>query len=178
LAESTQSTRSAGNGAEAQARARSLFLDEDNRYGCAETTLVVLKEAFGLPDPSNSSAAMALNGGVAYGGDVCGAISGSAVAVGLLAGRLVLDHAVAKRAARCIVAGLIDEFRCEFGSLSCRDLIGRDLNTKERHDDFIASGIWRSICLRQVEFAVGRLASLEDSAVWAEVNDTRTDDTP
>jgi C_GCAxxG_C_C family probable redox protein len=160
------------NGAEAEARARALFLDEDHRYGCAETTLVVLKEAFGLPDASDSSAVMALNGGVAYSGDVCGAISGSAVAAGLLAGRLVPDHALAKQTARGVTAGLIEDFRCEFGAVNCRELIGRDLRTKEQHDDFLAGGIWRTVCMRQIEFVVNTLASLPEWTVWAEANDT------
>ena len=57
--------------------ARAYFLRPDHLYGCAETVFMVLKEAYSLPDPHNSSAAMALNGGVAYGGSVCGAITGA-----------------------------------------------------------------------------------------------------
>ena len=164
------------NGIEAAARARSLFLEEGHPYGCAETTFVVLKEAFGLPDASNSSAAMALNGGVAYDGDVCGAISGSAIAVGLLAGRLVPDHALAKQSAQRVAAGLIEDFRREFGAISCRELIGRDIKTKEQHDAFIASGVWRTVCMRQVEFVVNSLASLPDRTVLAEAKHTGAGD--
>jgi hypothetical protein len=68
-------------------QARRLFLDRRNVYGCAETTFIVLKTAYGLEDADDSSAAMALNGGVAYGGGPCGAISGPP-GVGLLAGRV------------------------------------------------------------------------------------------
>ena len=52
----------------ARCRARELYVDDANVHGCAETAFVVLKEAFGLPDATDSSAAMALNGGVAYSG--------------------------------------------------------------------------------------------------------------
>lgn len=151
---------------EAVARVRGLFLDERNLYGCAETTFVVLKEAYGLPESGDSSAAMALNGGVAYSGGICGAISGAAMAVGLLAERRIADHQVAKRAARRIVAGLMDDFEREHGALSCRELLGMDLRTDEQHAAFIASGIWRDRCLRQVEFSVTRLAPLADDAAW------------
>ena len=65
-------------------RARALFLDDEHPYGCAETTFIVLKEAFGLRDLADSSAAMALNGGVAYSGGMCGAVTGSALAIGQL----------------------------------------------------------------------------------------------
>jgi hypothetical protein len=64
--------------------ARAYFLDDRNQFGCAETTFIVLKGAYGLDDPMDAAAAMALNGGVAYSGGACGAITGAALAVGML----------------------------------------------------------------------------------------------
>jgi C_GCAxxG_C_C family probable redox protein len=153
---------------EAVQRARDLFLDDRNVHGCAETTFIVLKEAFGLPDSASSAAAMALNGGVAYSGGTCGAISGAAMAVGLLAERRVADHRAAKRAARLVTARLVRDFEGEHGAVDCRELIGMDLRTEAQHQAFIESGIWRDRCLRQVEFAVERLAPLADEATWEE----------
>ncbi len=148
--------------------ARQLFLDDSNTYGCAETVFVVLKGVFGLPDSADSSAAMALNGGLAYSGGPCGAISGAAMAVGLLAGQRIADHRVAKRAARHITARLMDSFDVAFGSTACRDLVGLDLRTEEGHRAFIKSGIWRDRCMCQIEFVVERLAPLADRATWDE----------
>ena len=34
------------------------------------------------------------------------------------------------------------------------------------HAAFLASGDWRDVCLRQIEFVVGRLAVLADGAAW------------
>jgi C_GCAxxG_C_C family probable redox protein len=155
----------------ARDRARQLFLDDANVYGCSETAFITLKEAFRLPDAADSSAAMALNGGVAYSGGICGAISGSALAVGLLAGRRTANHARAKRTARQFVARLVSDFEAEFGSVDCRTLIGRDIRTPEGHAAFIESGVWRTVCMRQIEFAVERLAVLatdEEPAAAAE----------
>jgi C_GCAxxG_C_C family probable redox protein len=152
------------DGAEAAARARALFLDDGHAHGCAETAFVVLKEAYGLPDAGSTSAAMALNGGVAYSGGVCGAITGAAVAIGLLAGERIGDHTVAKRTAREEVRALMDAFRAEFGSLDCRTLIGREIRTAEQHQAFIDSGVWRDVCMAQVEFVVRRLASRADDS--------------
>jgi C_GCAxxG_C_C family probable redox protein len=151
---------------DAVAVARAYFLDERNLYGCAETTFIVLKGAYGLDDPMDSSAAMALNGGIAYGGGACGAITGAALAVGLLAERRIADHRRAKAAARALVQGLQDAFLEQHGALDCRDLVGYDLRAPGGHEAFIASGIWRDRCLRQVEFAVGRMAPLADPAAW------------
>lgn len=147
---------------EAAARARMLYLANAHPYGCAETTFIVLKEAFGLPDPQDSSAAMVLNGGVAYSGGVCGAISGASLAVGIFAERLIPDHALAKRMARGVIVRLMDDFRAEYGAVDCRALLGRDIGTPQQHQDFLDSGIWRQTCMSQVEFVVRKLAPLRE----------------
>jgi C_GCAxxG_C_C family probable redox protein len=139
------------------ARAEDLFLT-DNTYGCAEVALITLQEHFGLPDAMDSSPAMALNGGVAYSGGTCGAITGAALALGRAVAASEADHSSAKRTARSLVRQLMAEFDDEFGSTRCRDLTGFDL--LRDHDAFIAEGTWRDTCTRQIQFAVEQAASL------------------
>ena len=146
--------------------ARSTFLRDDNYYGCAESTLVALQTIFGLEDPEVSSAAMALNGGIAYSGGMCGAISGAAMALGRLAESRLGDHKKAKRTARLLTQQLIADFETEFASSDCRDLIDYQISIPAEHDVFIASDVWRTICMRQIEFSVEYLASLADTEVW------------
>jgi C_GCAxxG_C_C family probable redox protein len=150
----------------ARARARELFLDEGGLHGCAETALRVLKEAYGLPDPEDATAAMALNGGIAWSGGTCGAIIGAALAIGMLAGRRIDDHGEAKRVARLLTADLLAAFEAEFGSSSCRELTGADLGTEQGHREFLEAGTWRRTCMRQLEMAVERLAPLGDGPTW------------
>lgn len=154
-----------GDDAAAVAHARTLYLDDQHPYGCAETSYVVLLTAFGL-DPGNAGAAMALNGGIAYSGGPCGALTGAAIAVGMLAERRISDHARAKRVAREVVAEAMARFRLEHGAVDCRDLIGVDLQAPGGHDAFLASGAWRDGCLRQIESVVRRLAPLADQGIW------------
>jgi len=149
------------------ALARAWFLDDSNQFGCAETTFIVLKGAYGLDDPLDASAAMALNGGVAYSGGPCGAITGAALAVGMLAQRRIGDHRAAKAVARGLVAGLMDDFLAEHGAVDCRVLTGYDLRAPGQHDAFIAGGTWRDRCMGQIEFAVTRMAPLADEEAWA-----------
>jgi C_GCAxxG_C_C family probable redox protein len=147
---------------------RRLYLDEAHAHGCAEAAFVALKGALGLPAPDDASAAMALNGGIAYSGGTCGAITGAALAIGLLSASRIDDHRAAKGTARRIVARLMDDFEAAHGALDCRTLTGHRLRTPEEHDAFIASGVWRRGCMRQLEFVVARIAPLADAATWAE----------
>lgn len=147
-------------------QARKAYLDEHHVYGCAETTFVVLKQCFGLDEPPDSSAAMALNGGIAWTGGPCGAVTGAALAIGILAGRRTPDHGEAKRAARELVAELMGGFELEFGSLACRDLVGVDLRAPGAHQAFLAGGTWREACMRQIEWVVRQVAPLAEPSAW------------
>ncbi len=152
--------------ADAVALAQNYYLDDGHQFGCAETVFMVLKDAYGLDDPTDPAAAMALNGGVGYSGGPCGAITGAALAVGMLAERRIAHHDTAKRVARELVYGTLDAFRSEYGSIDCRELIGYDFRTPGAHDAFVASGAWRDGCMGQIKFVVGRLAALADPDVW------------
>jgi hypothetical protein len=139
--------RGSRDAAAAIARARALFLDEAHPFGCAET-------------PSSSSGGVRATGrGGRFGGDgpqrrrrlrrgICGALTGSALAVGLLSGARSTDHATAKRQARQATARLIDDFEATFGAIDCRELsAGR--SGRPRHAAFIESGSGaRSACAR------------------------------
>ena len=103
---------------------------------------------------ANSSPAMALNGGIAYSGGTCGAVTGAALAVGMLSERRGTDHLTAKRAARLVTADLLAAFEAEFGTSACRELIGLDLRTDAGHRAFVDGGIWRDRCMRQLEMVV------------------------
>lgn len=163
-------TRDSANrvSAAAAGSARGLFLRDDNLYGCAEATLVALQRCYGRDDADRSGVAMALNGGVAYSGGVCGAISGAAMAVGRLAEDRIADHAEAKRTARRLIQSLIDAFESEFGGRNCSDLIDYEISIPAQHDAFIESGVWRDTCMRQIEFSVARLGVLADRTAWDE----------
>ena len=146
------------------ARIRELFLIDEGLYGCAEVTQIALQEQFDLPDPGDSSPAMVLNGGLAYSGGACGAVTGAALAVGRLAAARLTDHRDAKRTARHVIQGLMVEFEDKFGSMSCRDLTGYDM--MKDHEAFMEDGTWKTVCTRQIEFVAERLQALMDPGHW------------
>lgn len=146
---------------------RSRFLATGNPYGCAESVVITLQRHFGLPDPSDGAAALALNGGVGYGGGTCGAITGAAVVLGRLSAERIRDRRRAKRLARELTGRVMDEFQATFGALDCRTLTGVDLRAPGGHDAFIEAGGWRVDCRRRLELVVASLAPLADPEAWA-----------
>jgi len=150
--------------------ARKYFLRNDNSYGCAESTYIALKTVFELSSPENSSPAMVLNGGIAYSGSMCGAITGACLAVGELAELMLKDHQNAKKQARIIIQKVIEEFKEQFFSDQCGNLIPYQISIPSEHEKFIASGIWKIICMQQIEFVVARLAPFKEKSMWIELS--------
>ena len=136
----------------------SYFLRDDNAYGCAETTYMVLKKIFGLRNPMDSSPAMVFNGGFAYSGGLCGALTGAALAIGELAGREIADHQRAKREARKVMQRVVEQFIQHFGSSRCMELTGYDFTIEGAHHRFIEDRTWRVTCTAQIVFVVQFLA--------------------
>jgi C_GCAxxG_C_C family probable redox protein len=148
--------------------ARATFITEENTHGCAETTLMVLLRTYGLPGATDSSPAMVLNGGVAWSGGCCGAITGAAMAVGRLAAQRITDHKEAKRTARSIIKRLMADFRAEYEHVNCRDLVGLDISSEEGHTAFIEGQVWHTVCMNQIEFTLRKLVALQDDQIWQE----------
>jgi hypothetical protein len=84
----------------------------------------------------------------------------------MLAEQRLGDHFQAKRIAREIMMQVMDDFAREYDSVNCRDLIEMDLRAPGGHLRFIESGIWRTRCMTQIEFALRALAPLADQDVW------------
>jgi len=101
----------------------------DKYHGCSQCSLLAIQEVCGLRDDRMAKASIALAGGVGSMGSACGALTGSALALGMKYGRdvSVLDGPAEKAieieyAALEPVTKLAKWFEREFGSILCRDI--------------------------------------------------------
>ena len=107
-------------------RAEELF---GSGWNCAESVLLAVAEALG--EDAHVYLATGLGGGVGHSGNTCGAVTGAVLALGLTYGRLVPDKQ-AKEHAYTVCGKLCEDFRNEFGSMQCRELIGRETDQARR----------------------------------------------
>lgn len=93
-------------------------------------------------------------GGMARSGEMCGAVTGGVLAIGLALGRDGLEGT--REETYAAVRELLRGFRAAFGSDNCRELLGCDLGTPEGQAFFKEKGLGER-CRRFTEAAT-RLA--------------------
>jgi len=121
-------------------------------FNCAQSVLVACGPAYGLDRDTCLRLAAPFGGGMARSGEACGALTGALMVVGMA--RAVPSSAPEDKDRNYAEARvLVERFREELGSLSCRDLAGVDLATPEGLEAFRAQGLHDNLCPRFVRTA-------------------------
>lgn len=111
----------------------------DNLYGrdlmingcnCAQAVLVSLAPKLGLDEDMAMRVACPFGGGVRA-GEVCGALTGAQIALGLKTGNIDMKDKEGQQAAYAFYIEFNRRFKERFGSLICRELIECDTSTPE-----------------------------------------------
>ena len=114
--------------------------------GCSRSVLKAMQDHLRLDDGGALRASTALAGGVARMGQTCGAVTGSVLAIGLVAGREELEDRQAYSDTQEASNELSDRVRKELGSTVCSDilkkLLGRSFDFKkdEEIEEWYAAG--------------------------------------
>lgn len=90
----------------------------------------------------------------------CGAVSASAVCLGLRHRCSLADKAKAKQArniARLQAGQLVRAFNDEFGDITCRGLLGIDFSIPGEYQKFRELGIWKDKCEKYIVFVIEKL---------------------
>jgi C_GCAxxG_C_C family probable redox protein len=130
---------------------------------CAQTVFYYALLRMG-EDPGLITAAGYMGGGGVGMGEMCGALSGTTLSLGM---RDLFLERRGMRESEPAADGLLQIFRdflVSFGSCRCRDLTGWDLTTPEERDAFHASEI-SARCADYVSWACDRLEPLLEPAV-------------
>lgn len=136
-------------------RARELFTTGLN---CAESVLQANMEGLGVEGDWFPRVATGFGSGIAVTQQVCGAISGAVMAAGWVMWRDSGDESNKQLYEIC--ATFIRDFTDEFGSSTCRELIGVDLSDKAELKRARYTGIFIEKCFPLVEFSARRIAEV------------------
>ena len=136
------------------------------KHACSESILMAACEALGISSDLVPDIALGLAGGVGLQGQTCGALTGSALSVGLAVGQKIKEYKPKKKRTMQGVGGLSKAFEKEHGCLDCRTLCGLDL-TKKEDQLKMKNGVKVKTCAPIVKAAARRLA-VELNAIRSE----------
>ncbi|HSV26256.1 MAG TPA: C-GCAxxG-C-C family protein [Sedimentisphaerales bacterium] len=120
---------------------------------CAQAVLASFTDETHIDRADSMKIAASFGGGIKQ-ALACGAVTGALMVLGMRYG--CTDHTNMKEKAR--ITAITRDFQARFvakhGSLSCKDLLGVNISTKQGHDEAAARGLFKSECTRFVASAV------------------------
>ena len=134
-------------------RSREAVTTFESGFNCAQSILYPFGRQFFRDDVSAFRLASAFGGGIASRGEICGAVSGSLMVIGLHFGYSPADEASAKAEVRQISGEFLQAFEHRFGDLHCNKLLQHDLSTVEGREEAKRSGAFLSVCPLLIEGA-------------------------
>ena len=101
-------------------KAAELFL---NGYNCAQAVAVAFSDLTGLDEQLSARLASSFGGGMGRMREVCGAVSGMLMVLGLLYGYDTPGDDTSKKAQYQTIQALSAQFREQTGSIICREIL-------------------------------------------------------
>lgn len=130
-------------------------------YNCAQAVLYAFCEDLGFDPNTALKFATGFGAGMARKQEVCGAVSGGILALGLKFGRGEGQGKTVTEETYRRVRDLMARFESEHGSCMCKDLLeGRDLNTDEGQQSFKEHDCLHKTCVCCVRTVVKAVEEL------------------
>jgi C_GCAxxG_C_C family probable redox protein len=133
-------------------RAQQLF---DSGLNCAQAVFAAEAPQDGLTEEQALLIATAFGGGMGRAGEVCGAVTGRLMLFGLQRGAPCRGNSEARDALYERTRIFLEDFRKEFGSVYCRDLLGMEISIPENREAVQKKGLFKTLCPALVCFASG-----------------------
>ena len=115
-------------------------------FNCCQAVLSAYGVDLGIKEEKALKLASAFGAGIAYMGDICGAVSGAFMVLGLKYGRSRIEDEKAKQKTYEMIHKFIEEFKGKNGSIKCNDLLGVDVGTEEGLKKAYDEGKFTAIC--------------------------------
>jgi len=142
-------------------RTKSQYAAELFRSGftCSQAVLAAFCDSYGLDSNTALKIACGLGAGVRC-SEICGSVSGAVLVVGLKHGHTDAKDRAAKRACDAKVEAFVRTFTDRNGHITCRDILGCDVNTPEGRQKAIDEKLFTTVC---VDTVISAAAILEES---------------
>jgi C_GCAxxG_C_C family probable redox protein len=129
-------------------------------FNCCQSVLSAYGKELGLGEKEALKIASGFGAGIAYMGDICGAVTGAFMLIGLKYGRFEAEDAAAKDKTYKLIREFVRLFKEKNGSIKCNELLDTDVNTEEGLKKAYEADKFSTVCPKMVRDAAeiaGRL---------------------
>ncbi|MGA2796925.1 MAG: C-GCAxxG-C-C family protein [Thermoguttaceae bacterium] len=124
-------------------------------YNCAQSVFYCFCDELGFDKNTALKLATGLGGGMGRKEEVCGAVTGGIIALGIKYGRGEKDDRSATELTYQKTRELMDRFAAKHGTFVCRRLLGGcELTTEEGQKQYKEKDLFNKVCKPCVESAV------------------------
>jgi C_GCAxxG_C_C family probable redox protein len=128
-------------------------------YNCAQSVLSQFAERYGLDHEVALRVATPFGGGIGHSGQLCGAVTGALMAIGLAQGTTSADKPQ-KEVCYASVRAFLERFEAKHGSITCPALLGLDLGLPDDYARAHELDLFQTRCADFVGDAVSITAEL------------------
>jgi C_GCAxxG_C_C family probable redox protein len=101
------------------------------RFTCSAAVFSTFSQELGLDPDTAKKIACGFGAGISKTGNICGAVSGAIMVIGLKYGKAETGDDAATEKTRALTRRFIAEFTRKNGSVNCTDLLGCDLSNPD-----------------------------------------------
>lgn len=130
-------------------------------FNCSQAVLSTLGPEMGLDRETALRVAGMFGGGMGHMGNVCGAVTGAFMTIGLKYSKFQDGENEKRDRGYALVQQFTEEFTARHGSIVCKELLGCDLSTPEGLAQAREKGLFRDLCPKLVQSAVDILEQME-----------------
>lgn len=123
-----------------------------NNFNCSQAVFTTFATEMGLDEEVALRIATQFGGG-ARKGEMCGAVSGALMALGLKYGHCHAEDAEEKGKAYQIAEDFMNRFIAEKGTVVCRELLGYDVSKTEDMQKIKELNLFKTVCPEMVRCA-------------------------
>ena len=120
---------------------------------CSQSVLAAFAEKCGITDEQALKLGSCLGSGMRK-GEVCGAVTGSLMVLGLLYGQKNAGDTEGRQSSNKVNDLMMNRFKEKCGSYICNDLLGCDITTEEGHQYCVDNKLFTEFCPKMVAAAV------------------------
>lgn len=132
-------------------------------YGCAQSVLAAYAPDYDLSEELALKLGTGFGSGMGRMCEVCGALTGAFMVLGLKHGRFHADgtrYSNETETTYELVAELANKFKARNGSIYCRELIGHDLSDPDERARAAEAGLFNTTCSKCIRDAMELLAEV------------------